>query len=334
MKEAILLCGGPSEEYAVSLCSAAEVMRHAEKTPYNLTPVLMTKAHDFFVLDASPHDIENGAPKTLHRLFPMPNGFLTEDMSRCLKPRVIFPLMHGAFGEDGGVQGLLSYVGLPFVGCKTEASSIAMNKLTAKRLAASAGISVAKAMPVFRDDFDKAASTLGLPFFVKPISGGSSIGAGIVRDKRDFLRLLSGNPSPMMAETYLRARELEVAVVETENGIFPSLPGEIIPSRDFYDYEDKYNSNAARLLCPADCEDSLKKELSRIAVTLFSLFGCRGLSRVDFFYTDDGRILFNEINTMPGFTKDSLYPRLVSHTLGITESELVTLLLSFAEAHP
>ena len=334
MKEAILLCGGPSEEYAVSLCSAAEVLRHAEKTPYNLTPVLMTKAHDFFVLDASPCDIENGTPKTLSRLFPMPNGFLTEDMSRCLKPRVIFPLMHGAFGEDGGVQGLLSYVGLPFVGCKTEASSIAMNKMTAKRLAASAGIPVLKAVPVCRDDFDMASSLLGLPFFVKPISGGSSIGAGIVRDRRDFLRLLSGSPSPMMAEMYVRARELEVAVIETENGVVPSLPGEVIPSRDFYDYEDKYKSNAARLLCPADCEDSLKKELSRLAVTLFSLFGCRGLARIDFFYTEDGRIFFNEINTMPGFTKDSLYPRLICHSLGISESELLTALLSFAEAHP
>lgn len=334
MKEAILLFGGPSEEYAVSLCSAAEVLRHAEKTPYNLTPVLMTKKRELFAVENSPDDIESGNPQPSLPLLPMPNGFLSEDMTKCLRPRVIFPLMHGAFGEDGGVQGLLSYVGLPFVGCKTEASSIAMNKLTAKRLAASAGIPVLKAVPVCRDDFDMASSLLGLPFFVKPISGGSSIGAGIVRDRRDFLRLLLGSPSPMMAEMYVRARELEVAVIETENGVVPSLPGEVIPSRDFYDYEDKYKSNAARLLCPADCEDSLKKELSRLAVTLFSLFGCRGLSRVDFFYTEDGRIFFNEINTMPGFTKDSLYPRLVCHTLGISESELLTALLSFAEAHP
>ena len=242
--------------------------------------------------------------------------------------------MHGAFGEDGGVQGLLSYVGLPFVGCKTEASSIAMNKMTAKRLAASAGIPVLKAVPVCRDDFDMASSLLGLPFFVKPISGGSSIGAGIVRDRRDFLRLLSGSPSPMMAEMYVRARELEVAVIETENGVVPSLPGEVIPSRDFYDYEDKYKSNAARLLCPADCGEAVAKELSRLAVSIFRLLGCRGLARIDFFYTEDGRIFFNEINTMPGFTKDSLYPRLVCHTLGVSEGELLTLLLSFAEAHP
>ena len=334
MKEAILLFGGPSEEYAISLRSAAEVLRHAEKTPYRLTPVLMTKKRELFVVEGNPHDIENESPRPTLSILPMPNGFIAEDMSLCLRPRVIFPLMHGAFGEDGGVQGLLSYVGLPFVGCKTDASSIAMNKLTAKRLAASAGVPVVKALPLCRDDYDTAAAFLGLPFFVKPVSGGSSIGAGIVRDRRDFIRLLSGGAAPMLAETFLRARELEVAVIETESGVIPSLPGEVIPSRDFYDYEDKYKTNAARLLCPADCDGALRDELCRLAVTVFRLFGCRGLARVDFFYTDDGRLFFNEINTMPGFTKDSLYPRLISHTLAINESELLTMLLSFAEVSP
>lgn len=340
MKHAILLFGGRSDEYEISLCSAAAILRAAEDIPYTLTPVVMTKAGDFFLCHGTASEIESGTfEKNLQAeesLFPVRGGFVAESGKLCLSPTVIFPVMHGGFGEDGRLQGLLSYVGIPFVGCKTECSAVAMNKLLAKHLVKRCGIQTARAMPLTGNDFEKAAKALGLPFFLKPVSGGSSVGAGIVRCREDLGRLfpLAQNCGDVMAEEYVKAREIEVAVIEDESGITASCPGEVVPAAEFYDYADKYEKNAAILHCPAPLSEKLAERVRCDAVRIFRALGGRSLSRVDFFLTKDGRLLFNEINTMPGFTRDSLYPRLISQTLGISVGTLVTRLLDYAVTHP
>lgn len=340
MKSAVLLFGGPSDEYEISLRSAAAVLRVARDIPYHLVPVVMTKKGDLFLCRADADAIENGTFEERlcegDKLLPTRGGFAAENGSFCLSPCVIFPLTHGGFGEDGRLQGLLSYAGVPFVGCKTEGAAKAMNKLLAKTCLRGTRIKTARSMTLTERDFDKAAKRLGLPFFLKPVSGGSSVGAGIVKCREDFKRLfpLAKKCGDVMAEEYVRAREIEVAVIEDEHGVTASCPGEVIPAAEFYDYADKYEKATATLRCPAALPEPLSRRVRRDAVRIFRTLGGRSLSRVDFFLTEDGRLLFNEMNALPGFTRDSLYPRLICHTLAVTEGALVTRLLDFAVARP
>jgi len=232
---------------------------------------------------------------------------------------VVFPIVHGTYGEDGTLQGLLAMLGIPCVGAGVAASANAMDKRLAKALFRDAGIPVVEGHVVSRRDFERdPASALApilreaFPRFVKPSVGGSSVGcrrAATSDDLAAAVRFALEFDEHALVERAVTARELEVAVVG-RGEMQASVVGEIVPGREFYDYEDKYVSDGATLKAPAEIDAALTARLQDLAVRAFRAIGGDGMARVDFFLENDGRLWLNEINTLPGFTRISMYPRL------------------------
>jgi D-alanine-D-alanine ligase len=251
---------------------------------------------------------------------------------------VVFPLLHGPLGEDGTVQGLLDLADVPYVGCGVLASALAMDKAKAKELFAANGIPQAEHLSFHETAvadpalIDRIIDELGLPVFVKPANMGSSVGVGKARD-RDELRAALTTAATydewIVVEEAIVGRELECAVL---GNLEPraSLPGEIEPGADFYDYDDKYHDGRAKLLIPAPLPDEVTTELRELACRAFTALRCEGMARVDFFYEEGGRgLLVNEVNTIPGFTPISMYPQMWQAT-GLGYRELIDELIRLA----
>lgn len=336
-----VLFGGPSGEYEVSLASAAAVMRHIPRDRYDLYKIAVDRNGEFRLFRGGVHAVETDKfgddPRFLSPLVPQKGGFLLPgDSAVTIRPDVIFPVLHGTFGEDGRLQGILDYIGIPYVGCGVMSSAVAMDKILTKRILSSSGVPVVPFVEVTGDHRDAAASVLGYPLFMKPSAGGSSLGASVVLSPEGLdaaYRAACVYGTRVLAERYVKGREIEVAVTDTENGPVASRPGEVIPCATFYDYDDKYKNGTAKTVFPADVGEITEKRCRSIALSVFRLLGCRGLARVDFFLTEHA-LYFNEINTLPGFTGISLYPRMACDALGCDADALVAHLLSFAEAHP
>ena len=248
---------------------------------------------------------------------------------------VFFPVLHGPFGEDGTVQGLFKLANVPFVGAGVLGSAIGMDKEITKRLLRDAGIPVAKFLVVKEEHilkFEEAANTLGLPFFVKPANLGSSIGVTKVRNKIEFQNAIDEAfkyDRKILIEEFIKGREIEVSVLGNENPM-ASVPGEVIPKHEFYSYEAKYiDENGAVLEIPARLADDTVKQVKEMAIKTFNTLSCEGLGRVDFFLKKSGEILVNEINTIPGFTSISMYPKLWEAS-GISYAELIDKLIQLA----
>jgi D-alanine-D-alanine ligase len=231
---------------------------------------------------------------------------------------VIFPVLHGPFGEDGTVQGMLKLAGIPFVGASVLGSAVGMDKDVMKRLLRDSGVPVAKFITVRRSTmkefpYEKVREELGLPFFVKPANLGSSVGVARITSESDFEKARDNAflfDNKILFEEGIVGREIEISVLGNDNPIV-SVPGEIIPKQEFYSYESKYiDEGGATLEVPAKVTDSEIKILQQLALQTFKVLECEGMARVDFFLTKQGKILVNEINTIPGFTKISMYPRL------------------------
>jgi D-alanine-D-alanine ligase len=230
---------------------------------------------------------------------------------------VVFPLLHGPYGEDGTVQGLLELAGLPYVGSGVVGSAVGMDKIMMKRAFHACSIDNARALE-FRaghdlDAFaDAVEQVLGYPCFVKPVNMGSSVGVSKARDRAQLLaacELASRFDEWILVEEAITGREIEVAVLG-DDPPEASVPGEIVPGDDFYSYTDKYEAEAAQLLVPAPLAEAEVDEARRLAVAAFSACRCEAMARVDLFLTPEGRFLVNEVNTIPGFTPISMYPRL------------------------
>jgi len=326
----IVLFGGQSAEHDVSCTTAAHVIRAADPQRYRITPIGIDREGRW-------HRSSLPAPEAA-RLEPTgevvePTLAITSDHTTT----VVVPLLHGPLGEDGTVQGMLELAGLPFVGSGVLGSAVAMDKVMAKQLAALHGIPQARHRSLRADAISAAtpaelASDLGLPLFVKPANMGSSIGvskARTVDEVRVAIELALTYDEWVVVEEAVTGREIEVAVL---GNLEPraSLPGEIVPGAEFYDYADKYLDDGSQALVPAPLSTARTDEVRALAIRAFDALRCEGLARVDFFFEEPGRgLLLNEVNTMPGFTPISMYPKLWIAT-GVAYPALIDELVQLA----
>jgi D-alanine-D-alanine ligase len=353
-----VLFGGRSSEHSISCATAGGVLSAIDRDLFEVVPIGITRAGAFvledddpakFALDPArlPEVVDNGTrvvwPEnaTSRELsVSRPDG----TVSSLGVVDVVFPILHGRYGEDGTVQGLFELVGLPYVGSGILASSVSMDKHFTKTVLQHAGITVAPWATVsasgFRADPSVArrnADDLGYPVFVKPARAGSSVGVAKVEEPAALDAAIADaltHDDRVLIESTVVGREVEIAVLEGRDGAAPrtSVAGEIVVSgRGFYDFDAKYlDAPGIDLVCPADLTDAELQEMSRIASAVFESVGAEGLARVDFFLTDDGFVV-NELNTLPGFTPISMFPKCWLAS-GLAYPELITELLELAVA--
>lgn len=333
MKKVVILYGGKSGEHEVSRISAASVVKHLDALAYE--PILVgIRKNGEWVLQRpgladevrggrSPLPIEDGPA-----ILPMPaRGLLRESWGRveALPCDVVFPVLHGTFGEDGIIQGLLEAAGLPYVGAGVLGSALGMDKEKAKILWKAAGMPVVPWITARKRDLEapglaalssRIGAELGWPAFIKPVSAGSSVGAAKVTGAADLKAALAAAlewDERALIEAYCPAREVECAVLGNTGGrVEAFVPGEVIPSHEFYDYEAKYiDPDGARLDIPARLAPELAQRIRALAIEAYEALEITGLSRVDFFVEKEGSGLWlNEVNTLPGFTSISMYPKM------------------------
>ena len=345
-KTICLLCGGQSTEHEVSLLSAKNVQAAISRDKYDVITVGITKDGEWlwyedgnFALNADdPLKISlnpNGVPVSPIRMGGR-HVLIAFSKNKPLPFDVLFPVMHGRNGEDGAVQGLAQLLGCPCVGCAMTSSAICMDKAFAKQILEFEGIRTAPWILVCKGDplpaISEVVAKLGMPLFVKPANAGSSVGVVKVNSESEFVAAIEEAmkyDDHVLVEKCIVGREIECAVMGNRE-LFCAVPGEIVPKVSFYSYEAKYTlADGAELLAPANLSQSEIERVQAIAKKAYRVLGCKGLSRVDFFFTPDGEFILNEINTIPGFTKISMFPRLMGIS-GIGYSELVEKLIALA----
>jgi D-alanine-D-alanine ligase len=359
----MILFGGRSGEHAISCATAAGVMRAIDRDRYDVVPVGITRDGRWVVAADEPERWEIGAgrlPEVVASdgevIVPLAVG---QRQLRVLDPLapprelgevdVVFPVLHGPFGEDGTLQGMLELADIRYVGAGVLASAVGMDKHYMKIVLEGEGIPVAPYAVVRPGQWDRdregvvaAVRPLGLPLFVKPARAGSSLGISRVDDLADLgaaIEEARRHDPKVIVESGIVGREIECAVLGSPDGDRPraSLPGEIVVTgaeHAFYDFEAKYLDEAGvELTCPADLPDDVAERVRELAVRTFEAVGAEGLSRVDVFVTADGGVVVNEINTMPGFTPFSMYPRMWAAS-GIDYPALVDELLTLALTRP
>ena len=332
-----IICGGPSSEHEVSCVSGGGVLKGLDKKSF--TPVLIgiTKIGAWVALDENyPLAIINKVMPTIEdngSRVELSQGGLVIDGS-FVKIDCIFSILHGEFGEDGKIQQLFEDAHIPYVGSGVKASADAMDKAVAKELFSAAGLTVAPGIVVQKADPHPDANSLSYPVFVKPSSGGSSRGTHKVKSADALSAAINDAllyDSKVLIETAIKGREIECAVLERDGTSYASVLGEIVvnPQFEFYDFEAKYLDDATTVKIPADLPEADSQAIQIAAMQAFDALGCGGLARCDFFYTEDNQIIINEINTLPGFTGTSVYPKLWQAT-GVTYSDLITALIDSA----
>ena len=345
----LVVFGGVSSEHEISCLSAASILSQLDSSRYEAVPVGITKEGDW-VLDRRPPEVlgdklgglpqvDASAPKVALTVGRTGSGELRHiaDGGLVATADVVFPVLHGPFGEDGTLQGLLEFANLPYVGCGVFASAACMDKAQMKVLLRGGGLPVGPYEVLHPGrDVDEAAlrERLDLPLFVKPARGGSSLGVVKVERWEDLSEAVATAQKydpKVLVETGIAGREVECAVLEFPDGrVEASVLGEIVVP-DAYDFETKYLNNIARLQVPADVAEPLASEVRALAVRAFQTMDCSGLARVDFFIAEDGRPIINELNTLPGFTTSSLYPKMWEQT-GLDYSKLLDTLIETAFA--
>lgn len=325
-----VLFGGKSVEHEVSLISARNVINALDKDRFDVVLIGIDKEGTWHLHDAQHFLMHSENPKlirlhgSVEKVAVVPRDTEKQLVSLSGKALsapldVVFPILHGPYGEDGTVQGLLKLAGIPFVGPGVLSSAIGMDKDVMKRLFQHAGLPTPRFLAFKRPQFSSLsfktlARELGVPFFVKPANAGSSVGVSKVKKEEDFKEALADAAQyddKLIFEEGVDAREIECAVLGNEEPQ-ASLPGEVIPTHEFYSYSAKYlDENGAHLKIPADIDEAKTKEVQELAVKAFRVLECEGMARVDFFLRKaDGKLLLNEINTIPGFTDISMYPKL------------------------
>lgn len=321
-----ILFGGTGEEHIVSLKSARSILPNINGDKYDIYPILITEGGDFFHLENNLEFNDNSRKITLS-VNKSDKCFYYLDDFTSLEIDCIFPVMHGTEAEDGKLQGLFEIAGINYVGCNVSASNNCMDKSLTKIIVASAGIRQAK----FFTATHICENTLIYPVFVKPCSNGSSVGVMKANNDKEFKLALENAfkyDNKVLVEEFIEGREVELAVLGNNN-LICSQPGEIIAGDEFYSFDAKYINNTSECHIPAKLSQYVIDKLREDALKIYKTLGCSGLSRVDFFVTRDDEIIFNEINTMPGFTEISMYPKLMQHS-GIEYSALIDNLISLA----
>lgn len=350
MKKIIcVLFGGKSSEYDVSLSSSHAVLSNIDNDRYDIIRIGITRDGKWYCFDGNIEDIRTGAwcddTDALSPVHFSPNdGKLHFQPSakgnsprEAVRPDAVFPVLHGKFGEDGTMQGLFAVCGIPVVGCGCTSSGVCMDKAFTKSVVA-AETEIPQADAVTVRIADKAnmdalrlrcETKFGYPMFVKPCAAGSSVGVSKVKDAAHFAEAVEkafAEDGKILIEKAIVGSEVEVAVFESHSTYFTARPAEIdLGSSEFYDYETKYISDASGYYLPARLTEEEEKTVQAYALEIFKALDCRIFSRVDFFHTKDG-FVFNEINTIPGFTPISMYPKMMMQD-GTTYAELIDKIL-------
>lgn len=344
-----VLFGGRSPEHAVSLRSAESVLNHMDTSKYNVFPVGITQDGDWILYGSTDYS-QLPTGQWMHcpdnrraAISPIRGQGLLIFEGDCVireMIEIVFPVLHGENGEDGTVQGLLELAGIPYVGPHVAASAVAMDKTLTKLVADNAGIDQA-AWQLVRDTevqnhmqqvLHRLEDKFQYPMFVKPAGTGSSVGVSKAVDQDSLAQALTcaaQYDSKILVEEFIDGREIEVAVMGNSSPV-ASVCGEIDSGAEFYDYDAKYVTDTSVAYIPARISEDVEEFVREQAVKIYSAIGCQGLSRVDFFVTANNRIVFNEINTIPGFTSISMYPKLFAAS-GIPYSEIIDNLLQLAQ---
>lgn len=344
-----ILFGGISPEHEVSLRSAESVLNNIDHDKYIVFPLGITKEGNWILFGGNDYSMlpsgqwQEHPNNRLATISPVRGqGLLSFEGESVVREHidVVFPVLHGENGEDGAMQGLLQMAGIPYVGPHVAASAVAMDKTLTKLVVDNAHITQAAWQLVRSSDaeerMDKVLDSLEerfqYPIFVKPAGTGSSVGVSKAQNReglRDALLAASAYDKKILVEEFIHGREVEVAVMGNDSPV-ASICGEIDSGADFYDYDSKYVTDTSTAYIPARIPEDVAEQVRNAAVKVYSVIGCQGLSRVDFFVTyEDNRVVFNEINTLPGFTSISMYPKLFAAS-GIPYRQLIDELLQLA----
>ena len=346
-KTVAVIFGGQSSEHEVSRTSAMLMLNALDKDKYQVLPVGITKKGQWLIYNGPVEHVKTGEWEK----YGVPASLSTDATKKCflkivngsvkeIPVDVVIPVLHGAWGEDGTIQGLLEMAQIPYVGCGVLASAVSMDKVFTKIIAKAARIPQAKYLWCHKYDLaqkrekimDQVEKKLGYPCFVKPSNAGSSVGISKAKDREQLSAALdyaAGYDGKVIVEEAIDAREFECAVMGNEE-IMVSGVGEVLSAAEFYDYDAKYNNSESRTVIPAPIEEEQAEEMRRIAKKIFRAVDGAGLARVDFFIDrKTGKVLFNELNTMPGFTSISMYPMLWE-AAGMSNSEMVDRFIELA----
>ncbi|CAN7406439.1 D-alanine--D-alanine ligase [Mesorhizobium amorphae] len=337
-----VLFGGRSAEHDVSVLSATNVMRALEPAKYDAVPVFVTRDGQWLLSSFEDGELATPSvgtevclvPGGHGRMLAIPAGGAPYDLPGI---DIVFPVLHGLHGEDGAVQGLAEVARVPLAGCGILGSATALDKHIAKRLLKAAGLPVARSVTIDEGaapSFPELKEKLGLPLFVKPARQGSSVGVRKVSASQEFAGALAEgfqHDRKLLAEEFIRGREIECSVLEdTEGGLFVSRPGEIVPaeSHGFYSYDAKYiDKDGAALKVPADLPQEIEARIRETAAKAFRAVGCDAMARVDFFVMPDMDFVINELNTIPGFTDISMYAKAMAAS-GVSYPEVIDRLVA------
>ncbi len=329
-----LLFGGKSVEHEISIRSAQNIFQYIDRDLFDVIPIGITGSGEWYLTENVTSQIRNGEPLQI-TLTGEKRGFATE--GGAVEMDMIFPALHGTDGEDGSIQGMLTALEIPFVGTGVLGSSICMSKLYSKKLLEAAGIPVSRFIAFSNEDnidFTFVKQAVGLPFMVKAANLGSSVGVFKVSSEEGFQDIIDEvfqYDHTLLCEEFVSGRELECAVMGNKDAQ-ASVPGEIVISEnyEFYTYEAKYEDpDAVEIVIPAELTADQVKEIQKQSVLSFQTLYCQDYARVDLFLADDGRVLINEINTIPGFTNASMFPMMWNQH-GINFQNLITKLINLA----
>ncbi len=347
-KKVLVLFGGVSSEHDVSLVSASSVISNIPRDKYDVLTMGITKDGRFYLYSGDCANLpDSGWLKDETLLEPAViscdrshHGIIHLATGEVERVDAVFPVLHGKNGEDGTMQGLLEISGIPYVGCNTASSAVCMDKALTNAMADFSKIPQAKWDAFIKYDYDKnktellarAEKYLGYPIFVKPANAGSSVGVSKAKDLKSLeiaCEKAFEQDYKIVLEEGIVGKEIECAVLGNDEPI-ASLPGEVVPCNDFYDYDAKYLANESELHIPARLSPEKTEEVRKAAVNAYRALGCSGLARVDFFVREsDGEVLLNEPNTIPGFTSISMYPKMFAAT-GISYPDLIDKLICYA----
>ncbi len=350
-----LIFGGRSGEHEVSLASAASVMANLDKDRYEVIPIGITKEGSWLLGVEPPQllAVEQGStsdpdqPQTtavtltgdpsLRRLIPVDSD---EQLDEEGSLDVVFPVLHGTYGEDGALQGLLEMANVPYVGCGVLGSALGMDKEKMKMLFRAADLPVVDSLTYRRNQWERSPEniintiehTIGYPCFVKPVNLGSSVGVNKAHDRDELkhaIDVAAEYDHKVIIECYIDCRELECSVLGNDEPL-ASVVGEVIPSNEFYDYNAKYIDGKSQVIIPANIPQATAEHVRRWAVQAFLALDLSGLARVDFFMErETGKVFINEVNTLPGFTQISMYPKLWEAS-GLSYAQLLDRLIELA----
>jgi D-alanine-D-alanine ligase len=335
-----VIFGGRSGEHEVSIASAASIFRHLDRNRYEAIPIRIEKDGRWMLGGQVPTALSAAAPPDEHASTSLEPVAPTDAFART-GIDVVFPVLHGPYGEDGTVQGLLELAGVPYVGAGVLGSAVGMDKAVMKKLFAAEGLPVGPYLALLRHEWERDAQhhaaaierELGYPVFVKPANLGSSVGISKARSRPELVEAvalaLQFDRKIVVEAAVPGAREIECAVLGNDDPE-ASVPGEIIPSREFYDYEAKYLSDDSTLIIPADLAPAQTEEVRRLSIRAFRAVDGAGMARVDFLLSrDTGAMVVNEVNTIPGFTTISMYPKMWEAS-GLPYPQLLDRLIALA----